>query len=246
MVLSAVAWGAREAGTRVLGPVFRERGVAVTGPLTPALAALFAVLVAFTVSTEAGYLRSAQVSATAEATMASRLAWSSTTPNLDGAPLREALVDYLRATVALEWGGAYERESPDPTVSASLGRLEALVRSRAATQGVPSPVSAELLGALDALVGARRERIGAASMTIPLGYVTVVAAAGMALVANVALLSSHVGRRGMVLTGGLVVVVALVLTLLVGISAPFAGPLTVDHHGIDRVLADLGDGFFTS
>lgn len=246
VVLASVAEGVRLVAGRVMGVGIRERLPVVTGPLTAALATLFTVMAAFTISTEAGYLRAAQVSATAEATMAGRLAWASTTPGVDGAPVRAQLAEYLRATVEREWGGTFEHDPPDPVVAAALGRLERSVRAQAVTQGLPSAVSSEMLGALDALVGARRERIGEASMSTPVGYLVVVAAAGLALVANVALLSTHLGRRGIVLAGGLVVVVAAVLTLLVALAAPFAGSLTVDQGGLTRVLADLGDGFFTS
>jgi len=68
--------------------------------------------------------------------------------------------------------------------------------------------------------------------------------AGAALVANVALLSLTASRRGLALVVGVVVVVGLSLALLIGISAPFKGPLRVGPGAIERVIVDLHDGMF--
>ena len=84
-----------------------ERGdiLGVVAPLMPALGATFAVLTAITLSSEAGYLKSAQDLVSAEAASASRLAWSATSPGVDSAPIQDALLDYLQVTVADEWDG---------------------------------------------------------------------------------------------------------------------------------------------
>src|SRR6187397_1642712 len=49
--------------------------VVIAAPLMPALGALFAVLIAVTVASEAGYLKTAQESVANEASAASRVAW---------------------------------------------------------------------------------------------------------------------------------------------------------------------------
>ena len=67
---------------------------------------------------------------------------------------------------------------------------------------------------------------------------------GLALVVNVALLSLAAGRRGLALVIGVVVIASLSIALLIGVAAPFAGPLQVNHGVLDRVLADLHDGMF--
>src|SRR5215213_4341579 len=66
-----------------------ERGdiLGVVGPLMPALGATFAVLTAITLSSEAGYLKSAQDLVSTEAASASRLAWAATSPGVDGASI---------------------------------------------------------------------------------------------------------------------------------------------------------------
>ncbi|MEI7999919.1 MAG: hypothetical protein WCI50_01085 [Actinomycetes bacterium] len=227
-----------------VSPDSHVRGLSIAGPLTPALAALFSVLVAFTVATEAGYLRSAQADASAEASDASVLAWAATAPGLDAAAIHQALTAYLRVDVVGGWGDTFQT---DPTSGPSvrvLRRLETVVREQAATPGLASSSSAELLTRLDALTAARRQRIAEASRQIPLGYLLVLVIAGAALIANVTFLTLTASRRGLLLVVGSVVVVATSLSLLVAVSAPFDGSLTIDHHAIDRVLSDLSTGIF--
>ena len=81
----------------------------VVGPLMPALGATFAVLTAITLSSEAGYLKSAQDLVSTEAAAASRLAWAATSPGVESAPIQDALLDYLQVTVANEWTGDARR-----------------------------------------------------------------------------------------------------------------------------------------
>ena len=235
----------RLVGERVVTEDRRPALLSVVGPLTPALAALFAVMTAFTVVTEAGYLRSAQTAATNEASAASRLAWASTNAGVDTDAVQRALAGYVRVTTGTEWTETYEHQPTAPPMVRALRRLEAATRTEALRPGVPSAVASELLAALDGVTVARRDRISEASRSIPMGYLLVLVVAGLALVVNVALLTLAGRRRGLLLVGGIVTVVALVLALLVAISAPFAGALVVDHAGLDRVLIDLGNGLFT-
>jgi hypothetical protein len=91
---------------------------------------------------------------------------------------------------------------------------------------------------------ARRDVGAESTRSIPIGYLLVLGITGAALVANVALLSLSASRRGLALVAGVVVVVGLSLALLIGISAPFTGPLRVGPGAIDRVIVDLRDGMF--
>lgn len=243
---AAVVVTTRLLAHRTLGDDDRTKVLAIVGPLTPALAALFAVMVAFTVVNEAGYLRAAQSAAGTEASAAGRLAWAATSPGVDGVPVQRALSAYLRAITGPEWTGTFESDPVDGTVARRLRRLEALTRAQATRPGASNAVSAELLAALDAVTVARRDRLSEASRGIPLAYLGLLVVAGLALVVNVALLTLWWGHRGLLLVVGVATLVALTLALLIGISAPFAGALTVDHAAIDRVVLDLRDGFFRS
>ena len=162
----------------------RDHVQAIAAPLMPALGATFAVLMALTLASEAGYLRSAQDIVSNEASQASRLAWAATSPGVDAAPIHSALTDYLRATRAHEWRGSGKSERADPATARAIARLERVVRAEAARPALGTPASTELLTSLDGLTTARRERLAAASCELPVLYVITLVASGVALIVN--------------------------------------------------------------
>ena len=224
-----------------------ERGdiLGVVAPLMPALGAAFAVLMAITLSSEAGYLKSAQDLVSAEAASASRLGWSATNPGVDSAPIQDALLQYLELTVANEWSGDSASNGDDAATIAALATLERVVRTEAAGTELGTPVSTELLASLDAVTTGRRARIAAAARVLPALYVVTLVASGIALILNAGALVAPVGRRAALLVVGLAVVVGLSLALLFSISGPWRGPLTVPHGAIDEVVRDLRNGLFS-
>ena len=241
--LSAAA--GRAVGRSVV-PAGERAGIGgVVGPLMPALGATFAVLTAITLSSEAGYLKSAQDGVSNEAAAAARLAWSATSPGVDTATIQSALADYVRTTRRQEWSGDPAERGDDEATRAAIGVLERGVRGEAVRPELGTPVSTELLASVDAVTSTRRARIAAADRELPTLYVVTVVASGLVLVANAGVLAGQVGRRAALLTGGLAVVVGLSLALLFAISAPWQGPMVVDGEPIDIVADDIGTGFFT-
>src|SRR5262245_47322435 len=99
-----VAIGARWGLRRILRG--EQSGVAaVAGPLMPALGAVFALLAALSLSSEATALRTADQGVAKEAAAASRLAWASTTPGVDADAVQQSLLAFLRSTRSEEWSG---------------------------------------------------------------------------------------------------------------------------------------------
>jgi hypothetical protein len=216
----------------------------IAAPLMPALGATFAVLMALTLSSEAGYLRTAQDLVSGEAAAASRLAWAATNPGVDGAPIQAALTDYLRSTREREWHGSSATEGDDPEVAKELARLEHVVRAEAAKSSLGSAISGELLTSLDTLTSQRRARIAAASRTIPPLIIITLMVSGAALVVNGGALVFRRTLRTSVLVLGLASVVGLSLALLFALTGPWDGPLIVSGKAIDTVVRDLQTGFF--
>ncbi len=116
----------------------------VAAPLMPALGAVFGVLIALTLASEAGYLKSAQDIVADEAAAASRLAWAATSPGVRIGADPRALGEYLEATRAGEWRDA-GAEQGDPGVAGSIATLEQVVRAEAARTELGTPASTELL-----------------------------------------------------------------------------------------------------
>ncbi len=232
---------------RVVVPVAeRDQVQGITAPLMPALGAMFAVLMALTLASEAGYVRTAQDLVSNEAAQASRLAWTATSPGIATAPVQSALVAYLDATRLNEWHAADAAEDSDPATSLALASLERVVRGEAARDGVSSATANELLAGLDAVTVARRMRLAAAARDFPLLYVLTLLASGVALIVNGAAVSFQVSLRASVLVLGLAVVVGLSMALLLALSGPWSGALQVSGQPIDTVLRDLRAGFFSA
>ena len=241
----AVAAVSRVAIHAIVPVVEHDHVASICAPLMPALGATFAVLMALTLSSEAGYLRSAQDIVSLEAAAAARLAWASTTPGVHTEPIQSALDNYLRTTRSREWHGTNATEGDDPEAARALGRLERAVRAEAARSDLSTPITTELLTALDSLSSERRARIAAASRTLPPLIIITLIASGVALIINGGALVFRSSLRASVLVVGLAVVVGLSLALLFAITGPWQGPLVVSGRPIDTVVRDLQTGFFS-
>ena len=106
------------------------RGRAI--PMMPAFGAMFAVLTAITLSSEAGYLKSAQDGVARSPPR--RRGWRGRrrTPASIPAPIHAALERYLVATRTYEWSGDAAATGDDPQTADALADLERAVRSAAA------------------------------------------------------------------------------------------------------------------
>jgi hypothetical protein len=239
-----VAVGSRLAVRALIPTAERDGAYTVATPLMPALGAVFALLMALTLASEAGLLASAQGIVGNEAADASRLAWAATSAGVNSAPIQSALLGYLQATRANEWHGNNAADGDDPATANALANLEDTVRTQAARSALGTPTSSELLSSLDALTNDRRARLAAASHVLPVLYVVVLALSAAALLANAAALTVRSGRRATVLVGGLVVVIGLSMALLFALGTPWRGSITVSGQPIDAVVHDLNAGYF--
>jgi hypothetical protein len=237
------AAGARLALRALIPAAQRDSAYAVAAPLT-ALGALFALTIAFTVATEAGWLASAEGIVSNEAADASRLAWAATSPGVTPAPVQSALLGYLQATRAHEWHGNPAADGDDPATSHALAKLENVVRAQAARPGLQTSASSELLASLDALTSDRRDRLAAASRELPVLYVAVLVVAGAGLIINAMVLTLRSGWRAGLPVGVLVVVIGLSVALLFALGTPWRGSITVSGQPIDAVAQDLHTGYF--
>lgn len=245
LALALIVAIAARLAIRALVPVAEQDQVQrIASPLMPALGAAFAIFTALTLSSEAGYLRSAESLVSEEAEAASRLAWASTTPGVESGPIQSALADYLQTTRANEWSGEGAARGDDPDTANAIARLEREVRTEASRSTLGTPTSTELLVSVDAVTTSRRARVAAAARDIPALYVLTLVASGLALIANAGALAFHSSARTSLLVLGLTCVVGLSFALLFSLSAPWRGPLTVSGHPIDAVARDLQSGFF--
>ena len=231
---------------RVVVPLSeRDQIQGIAAPLMPALGATFAVLMALTLASEAGYVRLAQDLVSTEAAQASRLAWAATSPGVETAPIQSALTTYLVATRTYEWQAIDATDDSDPAASVAIASLERTVRAAAADAGLPTATASELVSSLDSVTSARRARLAAAAHDISALYVLTLLASGVALIMNGGALTFRAGPRTSLLVVGLAIVVGLSMALLFELSGPWTGDLQVSGQPIDTVLRDLRAGFFS-
>jgi hypothetical protein len=242
VLFSAAALAARGLAERRANAGRRARMATIAAPLTPAFAALFSVMIAFTVVAEAQHLRTVQSLANDEAAAAARLAWAATASVPERARIQSDLAEYLDAVIAVDWGDRDESGRTPARLARATQRLE--TAARGAARGLTSPEAAETLSALDAVTTLRRQLVAESSRTLPAPYLLVLLLTGLALVVNVSVLTLGAGRRALWLIPGIVVVVVAALSLLVGISAPLSGPLQLSPMAIERVAIDLRAGLF--
>jgi lipid-A-disaccharide synthase-like uncharacterized protein len=178
----AVAFGSRYLVLWILPEREREEAHSIAAALMTAFAAAFALLTALTLANEVSSLSSAQTTVSSEAAAASTLAWSSTNPGVQAAPIQIALGNYLVATRTFEWHGASAANGDDAPTDNAVAQLERIVRREAARPEVGIPTSTELLTNVDALTTQRRIRLADASHSIPDFYAVLVVVVGLALV----------------------------------------------------------------
>jgi hypothetical protein len=167
VIAIAIAFSARYLALKLIPSHERDHAQAVAAALMTAFAAAFALLTALTLANEVNSLSSAQTVVSTEAADAAALAWASTNPGVDTAPVQTALHDYLAATRTFEWKGAAAANGDDPGTDHALTALERTVRSQAAKPGVNNATSTELLTNLDGLTTQRRLRLAAAAHSLP-------------------------------------------------------------------------------
>ena len=132
----------------------------VAAPLMPALGAAFGVLIALTLASEAGYLKSAQDIVADEAAAASRLAWAATSPGVRSEPIHAALAR-LPPGDASQRMARRRRRGRRPGVAGAIASLEQVVRAEAARPGAGHAGqhrAARLAGCRDRRSAAARRR----------------------------------------------------------------------------------------
>lgn len=223
-------------------PAESQRNLAlVAAPIVPALGALFAFIAAFAINTEWGQLRDAQLAAEAEGDAAARFALVVESPGLDGPRLRRLLHDYLRHLVDDEWRRLPEGHGSEAARDA-LGALFSETRTIVADPATGVVTGTDLLGAVDALVSLRRDRLAQASRTMPPALLLLAFVSGVVLCLDVVVLSLPYGDWEGLTVGGVVVVTALALALVVTVSAPYRGTMSVDPRPLAVVADQVGSG----
>lgn len=202
-----------------------------------ALGSLFAILTAFLISSEYATLRDAQNLVADESAAASRLAFATAgLPAADVSLVQDRLASYLRALEGDEWRALAQKEPQRSTAFAALNDLQTTVFNVASRSYAPASSRDGMATAVADLTSLRSQRIAIGSTPLPGPLLALSMLAGLALVANAIVVTLRSSPWTTVVAMGIVVIVALNIALIIGISAPFRGPFLAGRAPI----ADLG------
>jgi hypothetical protein len=214
--------------------------------LMTAFGALFAFLTAFGINIEWGHHRDAEKTIGKEADAALRLAWVSEAPECDGEEVRAELTAYLHSVIEDEWPTLADGSEGSEQTHDHMSTLQSRVRAIASSQDLSHPVLTDLLKGADALAVGRADRLNAAGHDLPIPLFMLAFLSGVMLSINAVAVSLQFEPGYALLIGGLVVLIALDLALLVTIGSPFKGPLAVEPRALRRMVSHLEAGRYGS
>ncbi len=215
------------------------------------IGALFAFLTAFLINSAFTTVRTTEGIVAAEASAANRVAWATRgLPSADVSAVQESLARYLSALETEEWPNLGEPTSSDLEEGSSEGalatpELNALQQKvfEVGSRPYVPPLSAESLqSAVDDLGSERRARLAAANSKLPFLLFLLAVISGIVLIVNLIITSLRDGRKASFVSAGIVLVVALDIALILGLTAPFDGPFTVKVDPLVTLYREISDG----
>lgn len=218
------------------------------GDLVPAIGVLFSFLTGFVISSQWSRSRSAEGLAGTEADAAVQLCLASQSPGIDGETIRHRLAAYLDLVVSADWHTLVHHSGRshigDRRTSDALDALERTARVEATAGDVSTAIAHDVLRAAEGIAVARRDRLNLSGHGLPAPLFILVFIAGVVLSLDAIVLSVGLDGLSGLMVGGLVVLIALDLALIVAISDPFRGPMRALPTPITVVRDDLRRGRF--
>jgi hypothetical protein len=223
----------------VLPAQLRQDHTALGGAIFSVMGTTYAVLLAFMATTAWDQYTAAQALARHEANVLGGLyrgSYGLAEPA--GGTVRHDLLAYLRHVIDEEWPdqmGGRTIAARDPLL-ADLGRV---ILGAAPATNAESNAQSFLIGALGEADTARRDRRLAAHGDIPNIIWCVLLAGGALLIGFSFVLGGPKPALHLLMTATLVASGVLVLLLIVGLSSPFHGAVTIPSDAYQMVLDEL-------
>ncbi len=224
---------------RVLPPMLRQEHTVLGAAIFSVIGTTYAVLLAFMATTAWEQHSAAEAVARREANLIGSLYQASHgIADPAGAAMRVDLEAYLAQIIGVEWPQQIAGRQT-PTVEPLLMRLDHTALTLVPDSARESNIQGFILGALGEAATARRDRRLAAQGSIP-DLVWVVLLSGGALVVGFSvLLGGPTLGLHMLMTSALVASGVLVLLLIVGLSSPFHGAVTIQPDAYAEVLQEI-------
>ena len=239
----ALALGTTVLLHRVVHTSGREHAGLTAAAYMTALGSLFAILTGFLLNGEYTVLRQTQNLVYEEVAAGSRLAFSTEgLPAADVALIHDALGNYFDTFGTSEWR-ALGRGTPALSASVpALAGLQQVVFDIGSRQYTPASTADGMQAAVSDLTGIRRERVAVSSQSMPVALLVLSLMTGVALIVNAIVVTLRAGRGYALVALGIIVIVALDLAAIIGISAPFNGPFQASPQPAVELANELRDG----
>jgi Protein of unknown function (DUF4239) len=160
-------------------------------------------------------------------------------PTSAGAVLQQRLTDYLELAISDDWP-AMATDHGSPAVTKALDELYGAVLQFSPSDARSSDLLTEVLHQLDQLTQARRERLVAATGTVPNVLWFVLFGGAVLTVCFTFFFGTENVYTQAVMTGILTVLIFSGLLIIVMIDHPFAGSVSVPPEALRLVLEDFG------
>lgn len=221
----------------------REHAGLTAAAYMTALGSLFAILTGFLLNGEYAVLRQTQNLVYEEVAAGSRLAFSTEgLPAADIALIQDSLAGYFGTLGTSEWR-ALGRDTPGVSASVpALAQLQQLVFDISSRGYTPAATADGMQAAVSELTGIRRQRVAVSSQSMPVALFVLSLITGVALIVNAIIVTLRAGKGYALVAVGIIVIVALDLAAIVGISAPFNGPFQASPEPVAQLAAELRNG----
>lgn len=244
-VATAIAVGTTVVAYRLSRPSGRDHiGITAAAYMT-ALGSLFAILTGFLLNGEYALLRQTQNIVNEEVAAANRLAFATEgLPAADTSLVQDTLATYFDALGNGEWRALGLNTPENSPAVPALARLQQVVFDIGSRDYTPAATADGMQAAVSDLTGSRRQRVAISSQTTPVALLVLSFITGVALIVNAILVTLRSGRRFALVAAGIVVIVALDLSAIVGISAPFNGPFQASPVPMNQFATELRAGSY--
>jgi hypothetical protein len=224
---------------RFLPATIRRQHTVLGGAIFAVIGTTYAVLLAFMATTAWEQYSAAEALARHEADLVGSIdRLSHGVPDAAGTAIRADLRAYLQHIIAVEWPAQIDGRVVPPA-EPLLDHLDQTVFALTPNGAGESNIQGFMISALADVATARRDRRLATHGTIPELVWVVLLAGGALMVAFSFVLGGPTPELHLLMTAALVASGVLVLLLIVGLSSPFHGAVTISPDAYTEVLAEM-------
>jgi hypothetical protein len=203
-----------------------------------ALATIYAVLVAFVIVDESSQLRSAQSQVSNQAGQLAVITENSRNlPDAEGAPIRQATLEYANTVVRVGLNQIEHTARPSVAASRSFQHIFAVVNAIEPTAESDKAAYQQILVALTAIVQSRENLVNSAHASISISLFVILVLLAAAILAVATLMDTQHRRSHLLILGALALGISMTLALVAAFDYPYRGFIRIDETPIRTFIS---------